>query len=61
MSVTRYPIRFVIEANFLQVAANMGLTTFPTPGMNWHFDDKIAETCIAICWSTNSKELGILP
>jgi len=35
----------VLEArNVLQVASNMGLATFPYPEMNWHFDDKIAET-----------------
>lgn len=35
----------IMEArNVLQVAANLGLATFPYPEMNWHFDDKIAET-----------------
>lgn len=35
----------ILEArNVLQVASNLGLETFPYPEMNWHFDDKIAET-----------------
>lgn len=41
---SNFVIADLLEArNIIQVANNMGLVTFPTPMMNWHFDDKIAE------------------
>lgn len=41
---SNYVISDLIEArNILQIADNLGLVTFPSPQMNWHFDDKIAE------------------
>ena len=39
-----YVISDLLEArNIIQAADNLGLVTFPSPRMNWHFDDKIAE------------------
>ena len=41
---SNFVISDLLEArNIIQVANNMGLETFPSPMMNWHFDDKIAE------------------
>ena len=39
-----YVLADQLEArNILQTAENLGLVTFPSSIMNWHFDDKIAE------------------
>ncbi len=39
-----YVVADLLESrNIIQAADNMGLVTFPSPKMNWHFDDKIAE------------------
>lgn len=41
---SNFVISDMLEArNIIQVASNMGLITFPTLELNWHFDDKIAE------------------
>nr|WP_303182766.1 hypothetical protein [Lachnoclostridium phocaeense] len=41
---SNFVIADLLEArNIIQIADNLGLETFPYPGMNWHFDDKIAE------------------
>lgn len=41
---SNFVISDMLEArNILMVASNMGLVTFPSLELNWHFDDKIAE------------------
>lgn len=41
---SNYVVSDMLEArNILQIANDLGLVTFPNPGMNWHFDDKVAE------------------
>lgn len=39
-----FVISDLLEArNIIMAAYNRGLSVFPTPNLNWHFDDKIAE------------------